>query len=242
MSIWSDIQINRAISEAEKQIAAELRFDATRISIPVVAQFGLYDLPEDCIAVRRVLWLGKVLIPRTFDEIILDYPFLLGDQTGAAFEPLAYTVAFALNAEQDYVPVSEPTHYIYTDFGRNQIRLYPTPASSVAQDNTNLWGSNIGTTVIVEYISADATLPNYIPKRLKRYIVLSKLFAIEGPGQDMEASEYYGKRSEMLLFRSKSILSKIYRAQWNGSTDEERQFKSIIRPVLPSNYGRIVRG
>lgn len=228
MSLWADNTINAAAEEAEITIADEIKCINKRVSLNILAHISLYVMPDDLITIRRVTWLGKKLEPLAFQGI-LKYPVVNPGLTGSTPES------------------GTPYAYLYSGFGENYIKLFPTPSAALAQQTTNLYGSNIALCALIEYFALpDITgntyrLPQYIARRIIKSFTLARLLAMEGPGQDLIGAKRHRMRYENLLADFRSINSGVFVSRnRTRSPNQNSMATRISRPSLPSNYGSVV--
>lgn len=249
MAIWTDAYLNRKAQEAEEEIAKALGCIVDRYCIPVIAGKEIYTLPTPTLGIRQITWKGKLLDPYTFNEMrgieyirtIFDGPFEL-----TAFESTAFAVEENPNIQ------GEPLYYIYDSMGYNKLHLFPVPSESLGSPvaGTNLWlPSNISEYCILEYsrlpdlTGSTFRVPTYLRRRLVKAWVLSKAFAMEGKGQDLEAAEYYTSKYNNGLSRAKLIINSITRINAR-SNNLDSSMAQLINPILtpvrlPDNYGKV---
>lgn len=242
MPIWSDSFLSRKAREAEEEIAQTIGCVIDRYCLEGNLGQELYELPTYIHTIRQITWKGKRLDPITYEELrgIIDPKPALG----AAFEDTAYNdLAFAAGATQ--LTIGEPRYYIYDTNGFNKILLYPVPNETLGTTAADLWApAQIGSYCIAEITrNVDLTgntyrVPTYLRRRLVKNYVLSKAFAMEGKGQDLEASEYYALQYNFWLLRCKSQWHKITRMNTRSRPDYPGGGRvEIAAPRFPSNYG-----
>ncbi len=212
MPIWSASTIQRFSDEGEEHVSHELKCIIARIALDITLGTPDYTLPSTLLFIRRVTYRGKKLQPmpaRDWHDI------------------------------NTVLQQSTPLWYIFNQQGRNKIRLHPIPAETITADQTNLFGSNIGTQCIVEYYSVPdgtQTIPAYIKRRLVKYYVLMMCFSQEGKGQNLKCAARMKKRFEFYLNVFKTAYSQHYVVQMNVLGYGAK--KGILAsPRLPYSFG-----
>jgi hypothetical protein len=227
MPLWDNTYLNTLLEEAESYISTEIDCIFDRFSIPITTGISVYTLPSYVNRIIRVTWKGKKLWPLTFQE------FCLLNPTSAVIDPSAVELSS-----------STPLYYIKHPTNFYDIRLYPTPSEDLAEISSNLFGSNIATGVIIScYRDQDNSvdslhLPLYIIRRVKKAYLLSRAFAKEGKGQNLQASQYYEKKLSLLIEALKVINSNVFIGKTrvlNGAFNEG-MYATPGRPVLPPDY------
>lgn len=228
MPIWEDSYLNTLLEEAETYIVSTLGCIFDRFSFEVVADQAVYTLPSYVNRIVRVTWKGKKLYPLTFQEFCLLNPAsaIVDGSTGVTS------------------PSSIPLYYVKHPTNYYDIRLYPTPGESLAAITSDLFGANIATGVIVScYRDQDTSvdylkLPRFIIRRVKKAYVLSRAFAKEGKGQNIQAAQYYSRKLELLMEALKVINSNVFLGKVHILNDigSAGMYNTPGRPVLPSNY------
>lgn len=215
MPIWSSSTITRFTEEGEREIAKRLRCLIARSAISIVAATATYDLPSDCLDIRRITWLGRKIYPINF----LDFQY--ADD---------WTIRTA----------ARPDGYIFNQQGRNTIRFYPTPNVTIASTSSNLFGSEIVNRVIVEYWQlpdhVTYKIPAYVRRRLIKYYVLMKCFSIEGKGQNLKVARKMQTRFDFYMEHFNKInqthfITKI------PALSLARHFDPLAPPVLSNKFG-----
>lgn len=213
MSIWDSATIQRYIGDGEIAIATSLRCIYTRTSLAITAGEELISLPDDLFSIERITWLGKRLDPmplRDFQKINV------------------------IDGE------SLPLFYIFNQQGQNTVKFYPLPPQDVAADNSGLFGTTIGTTVIVAYWqmpdSDTVLLPAYMRQRIIKYYVLWKCFQMEGNGQNLKSAARFKAKYEFYLGWYKKVNAGHFIAKMSvEGTGNKRGI--LAPPRLPYTYG-----
>jgi len=209
MPIWTAATINRFTAEGESEIASVVKCVKERVALDIVATTATYVLPDDCIDITRITWKG----------IKID-PFSARD-----YHDLNDTSRTA----------SRPEGYIFNQQGRNTIRFHPVPDSSIATIGSNLWGSEIGNRVIVEY-NQIGTLPDYIRRRMIKYFVLERCFRMEGDGQNLKCAAKMLKRYQSYTEIFKKAYHETFIAKFPQLSPTSGR-SVMAGPVLPSRFG-----
>ena len=230
--IWSDNYITTLVEGSYTDIVDSVPCIVDRIALEVYAQIALYTLPSYVQGIRRITWLGKKLDPLPAQIYRMQRTSTPAGISGT-FNPNAFYSGTFFSGTIAGTPHGTPTHYVYQDYGLKTIRLFPAPNISVASIATNLWGSEIGNRVIVEffrYPDGSHTLPEPFKRSLSKYWVLSKAFLREGAGQDLKAAEYYN----VLYMRGLKIFDKINKQCFVAKHNVgEYRTRTIPRPTLP---------
>lgn len=172
MSTFDDATITRFSQEGEADFITTNNCLLKRISLATVSGTALITIPDDVLSIKRITWRGYKLDPlpsRNFREVFQ-------------------------NAEQQ----GRPFWYVFNNIGQNQLQLFPAPNETLAAATTNLWGSEIANSLIIEYFCASdystLTIPAYFRRRLLKSYVLRACFNIEGQQQNLTNSKYFKKR------------------------------------------------
>jgi len=255
--LWTNEYLARISLDAEIEIARETESIIDRLSLSTISGTSQYQLPEYVQNIRKILWKGFRLDPAAQ----IDYEnwiWNLGGSSiiGGAFEPSAFSSGFEIGSSSDSNsnsrPVGRPFQYFYSTFGENVVIFNPGINETIASVPDNLWGSEIGNSVIIEFYRVpDGTsfkIPHYIRRRTIKSYVMWKSFEKEGPGQNLQAAEYYRNRYQIQLLKAKRIVNGVYSAAvihressgCNSFCEDDYGYQGPYkkpRPVLPSNYG-----
>jgi hypothetical protein len=232
MPIWDTTYLNRLLDDAEDYITASINCIFDRISIDITAGRSVYTLPAYVKNLVRITWKGKKLNPLTFPEF-------------CAANPASAVVSETTKVES---PSSIPHYYVLHPTNIHDIRFWPTPSENISVGTTDLFGSAISSYVIISCYRTQSTdqpylyIPLYLKRRIKKAYLLSKAFAKEGKGQDLQAAMYYIKKLEYLITALKDINSNVFLGQLSTLNDtlNMSRFGTPARPVLPSEYGVVV--
>lgn len=214
------VTIQRLSNEGEQAFAAAYPCILKRIAPAVTAGTALITLPDDVLSIRRLTWLGRKLDP--LPQRNLRDVFQNASQQGTPF------------------------WYVYNNIGQNLVQLFPSPSVSLGAVTTNLYGSAIATSFIVEYFqapdSSTAVIPEYFRRRLLKSYVLRGSFNIEGQGQNLKASKYFKQRWDMLKEQYGMLLGDLHnkpRKLYINGVNSASYYPGF--PVLPiARYGTAV--
>lgn len=202
-TIWTDQQLTQWEQDAYGQIAIDVNCIWQRECLATVAGVSVITLPSYVRTVRRVTWRGRSLEPQSWEEMTLLTP---------ATVFLHYPPNTAANVESSR---SRPLFYSQHPTNIYDMRLYPCPDESFT--TTGLADPYAPTPyapacVIEFWREPDPTnsnpiisLPPYIARRTMKAYVLSKAFAAEGKGQDLQAAQFYKMKYQFLIDKFRSI-------------------------------------
>jgi len=190
-TIWSDSYLQQLINDGETDIVNKVTPIFERDSLAVTSGTATYTLPNFIIKIVQITWKGEVLEPLVLDDL--------------------------LNQDQQYrTTTGKPVGYSYSQDGLRTLRFFPVCNETIGADDTNIYGSDIANRVIISYFrSPDTTqstlqIPSYIGRRTIKPYVLWKAFKAEGIGQNINASDYYKNKYELLVRMFQSIKPKYY--------------------------------
>lgn len=177
MSLFTAASINRLEAEGEGAFHDDYPCIITRTSLTIVSGTSEYTIPDTVQNIRRVTWKGMKLDP--LPQRDLRTHFGSGSQQG------------------------RPFWYVFNNVVGNKIKFFPVPNEAISSTTNSLWGSEINDRVIIEYyVTPDVTIsvmiPQYFRRRLLKAYVLRGCFNVEGQGQNLKASQYFGRRFEFL--------------------------------------------
>jgi len=183
--IFESNTITRFSQIGEDIFASQSECIIDRYSISTVSGTSIYTLPEYVTNIRRVTWKGTKLDPIPHRQFRENFPSI--DSRG------------------------RPYWYVYNNIGQNQIKLYPTPSETISQQGGDLFlPAKISAGVIVEFARVSDytlfTIPTFLRRRLLKAYVLKMCFAIEGPGQNIQASQYFDSKWQQLVSRYNILL------------------------------------
>jgi hypothetical protein len=227
--IWNETYLNRLLDDAEDYITSTINCIFDRISIGIISGTSVYTLPSYVKGIIRITWKGKKIYPLTFPE------FCALNPSNAVVDGTSKIEA-ALSTPKFYV--KHPTNFY-------DIRFWPTPAGNISAGTTNLFGAAISSCVIISCYRTQSTdqaylyIPLYLKRRIKKAYLLSRAFAKEGKGQDLQASVYYTKKLEYLMEALKDINSNVFLGKTHllNDTFNSGRCGTPGRPILPPDYG-----
>lgn len=203
MPLFSSATIDRLVQQGEQNISVDRPFLVGRLELSIVALTATYALPDYVISIRRVTYEGFKLDPlpqRNQREVF-----------------------------QNATQVGKPFWYVFDNVGANNIKLFPTPPTTIAA-GTDPWVADIPTKVIVEYYrvsdSSSFKVMPYMRRQLLKQYVARQLYALEGSGQKKSLSQYYD--SKWQLFKQGFVDHLEY---LHG-----RPRKLIVNEIVSSNY------
>lgn len=231
--LWTDEYLARLAEDAEIAISTQVNSIFVRFPLNVVAGTQVYDFvtnvtpSQRLTGIIRITWLGHTVYPVS--------PLTLRDSI------------YGLRPVTGDVQGPRPYVYERIGYGMNGIKFFPTPSATITYNNQDLSKhTGIRENVIVSaWRVADGVsyrIPDWVRETLVRYFVLSRAYKKEGKGQNYEAAQYYEKKYGILLERFKQITNRLYAARIYQVRDNyPDSLQKPPRPVLPSNFGTIVR-
>jgi len=235
-TLWTDQYLSDLATDAEIHISHELPCIYVRFPLNVVQGTSIYDfssttdtpVAQNITGVIRITYQGHTVhpvFPLQMRNLVV--PFGPGDDT----------------------LLGRPFIFLRHGYGLNAIKFYPSPETTISYDNSNLnTQDGIRANVVVSaWRIADPTgetyrIPSYIRELLVRYFVLSKAYAKEGKGQNLNAAAYYEVKYKSTLSRFKLIVNQLFTTRTKFSTPmaQNRFGLKPPRPVLPPNFGEQV--
>ena len=217
MPLFQSSDLQRFYFQGENEISSEKPFLVDRVSLATTENQvpAIYTLPDYCVSIRRVTFLGKMCDPlpqRNAREVFQSGSLT---QTGWSF------------------------WYIYNNVGQNQIQLFPAPGYTLPVVE-NVWGSDIPNGVIVEFYRATDnqtfTIPIYLRRQLLKQYVAARANQIDGPGMNLKLAKYFGQKWQMKKGEFAEWLDYLYNAPRKLMQQEivsSNYFPG--EPVLPIN-------
>lgn len=200
------------IQQGETEITQENPFLVERVSLAIAANTANYILPDYCIKIRRVTWLGRKVIP--LDERLR--------------EDIYQGLVLSTN---------EPVYYSSNLITAKYIKLHPVPSISLTNTGDSWTAPVIRTNCIVEfYRSADSsnTLPPYLRSRILRHYVGMRAYLREGTSQNLKASLYHRKRFGIEKKKFDMFLWDLYMTNKRMAINDIRPGSRIpFQPILP---------
>ena len=240
--IFQDNFLSQLELDAEQDINKQIPCIFYRFYLPVTQGRSVYTLPPFLRSVRKISWLGKYLDAENWEELQFLSPVTVFDGPN---QPS--------NIETS---ISRPLYYALHPTNPYDIRLYPTPDTTLdtspfnplnddpyspypneAHCTISCW-RNIDST----FSDPNSILPAYIDRRLRKAFILWKSFAAEGKGQNSKAAAYYKAKYEFLIERFRSIndgsfISKKYMIEDGMLVIDGFRYP---RPFLPSQFERVI--
>lgn len=225
MSAWTDDYLAELQDRGEIELSTDVPHIFHRFSLAVTDGDPDYTLPEGIVSISRLTWKGKRVWP--YDE-------RTARVQGIYKDPFTETVS------------GTPQFYLQHNQGMDQITFWPTPNESIGADDSGIWTNDIANRVIISCwkvavpSGSDFRVPEFLRRRILKYYVNMRAYAKEGPSQNIEAAMYFRDRYVAAKQHLQEVMDKVPRAIY-------KQFEPLApvsykppRPVLPSNFGRIV--
>lgn len=235
-TLWTNQYLSDLATDAEIHISSEVPCIYVRFPLNITQGTSIYDftstsvtpVAQNITGVIRISWNGFTvhpLLPLQMRNLVV--PFGPGNDTIQG----------------------RPFIYLRHGYGFNSVKFYPAPNADITYDNSDLATQDgIRNNVVVSaWRIADPTgstyrIPDYIRELLVRYFVLSKAFAKEGKGQNLDAAKFYEVQFERTMARFKAIVNQLFTVRTKFSTPmaNNRFGLKPPRPVLPPNFGELV--
>lgn len=221
MPIWSDEYLNYLLTRGEIEFSQKVPSIFTRFSLAVTAGTSVYDISSNnLVNILRVTWKG---------ESLESYEHASEIYRNRWFKP------------QEQADQGKPQFYLSYEYGFGKIKFHSNPNETIAADDTNIFGSDIENRVIISgYCLADPTgevyrIPEYVRRRFGKYYAMEKAYLREGPGQDLQASQYFGAKYKLVLGYFQKIVTTIpssIRIEMGPRSIADA--RKVPRPSLPS--------
>lgn len=183
----TNTDLERFYNDGENDFCTEKPFLVDRYSPSIVAGTSTYTLPEECLSIRRVTFLGQKLDPmtkRNEREV-----FQAATQEGTPF------------------------WYVFNNIGALKIDLFPRPEQSLAA-GVNIWSTDIISSCIFEYYRAnnDTTfvIPDWKKRQLLKNYVAKRVAQVDGASYDSKAIKFYNQKWMVGKFQFASLLDELY--------------------------------
>lgn len=176
MPVISDATLERIMNQGEVECSVERPFLVKRIFITSAVNQADYVLPDECISIRRMLWLGWKMDPlpaRNWRDVFQGQNYQVG----------------------------RPFWYIYNNIGLQTIKVFPAP-DQILTPGTDPWvPSQTENAFIAEYYTTSdnvtMVLPPWIKRQLLKIYVAKMVYAIEGPLQSLKLAQYFAARWDL---------------------------------------------
>lgn len=173
MPAISDAILERIFNQGEVECSVERPFLVKRISPTASIGVADYVLPDECINIRKMMWLGWKMDPlpqRNWREVFQGQNYQVG----------------------------RPFWYVYNNIGLQTVKLFPAP-DQITAAAMNPWKPNdIENSFIVEYYTAsdnvNFVLPDWIKRQLLKLYVSKYVYTIEGPNQSLKLAKYFADK------------------------------------------------
>lgn len=211
----SDALIGRYFDQGEDEVTTERPFLVNRISFVTSFGVGVFVLPDNCLAIKRVTWKGWKLSP---------LPHRM------------YREAFNGSGGQ----IGRPYWYIYNNVGLRTIQVFPV-CNEALTTGTHLWTTDIPNKFIVEYYQSTdhnvKVLPDFIRRQLLKIYVALKISSMEGNTQSVLMTKYFQSKWQIKKQEWYHLLNVLYSVprQLILSQNDPGTNYSVGNPVLPIN-------
>lgn len=214
--IWSTAEIQSYVRAGYDELtflSRALWIKASPAGLDDVDGQAIHTVPEDLLGVERITWDSKRLHPFTVQEAERYFPNYQTQQ-------------------------GQVIGYLMESDGLRVLRKIMIPNQTVAG------------LISIEYwrrgtLLADSSSEIELPIRYTKYIqwyALWKALGREGAGQDLKLSQHYGERWVDGVDRLSKRRESVHRQRVHVLGGGERSVpRRGARPVLPSNYGQVVR-
>lgn len=189
MPVISDSTLERYMNQGEIECSIERPFLVKRLSIQSTIGFADYILPDECISIRRILWLGWKMDPlpaRNWRDVFQGQNYQVG----------------------------RPFWYVYNNIGLQTIKLFPAPDQVLDVSTTPWTPSGIENAFVVEYyIASDNStyvLPPWIKRQLLKLYVAKMVYSNEGPLQSLKLAKYFSAKWDMKKKEFYTLLDALY--------------------------------
>lgn len=243
-TIWTSAQLETWALQAEQDVVKNVPCIVDRLALDITSGNPLYALPEHCLGIRRITWLGYKVYPLTKIEVQDLYPTnIISTAFFGAFSN-AFSNAFFVSSANSGTTTGRPYHWCYSGYAWNKIQLFPTPGTSISSTSSGLWDTSIRDRCIVEYyrlpdVSGSVhRVPSYVRRYLIKDFVLSKAFAIESVGQDLQASAWHSQRYQINLEIFKQINAGVFVSKRQRLGFKDSLVNNVRgKAVLPPQFG-----
>lgn len=237
-TIWTEAQLNQWGLDAEQQINQDVQCIFEKCYLGTTAGLSLYTLPTQVRSLRRITWLAKMLDPVSWDEL-------------TQLTPATVVLPSPNNAFSEETVISRPLYYAMHPTAPRTVRLYPTPNLSLPTTGGNPYATlpneqfctlSYWREIDSTFTTPTALLPKYIDRRTRKSYILWKAYEAEGKGQNLKASQYYGKKYQFLIERFRLINSGCFvgkKYQLGDGMLEVNNFR-YPRPTLNPNFERVI--
>lgn len=237
-TIWSEAQLNQWALDAEQEINKDLQCIFEKTYLGTFSGQSLYTLPSYIRSLRRVTWLAKMLDPVSWEEM-------------TQLSPATAVLPPPNNNFSEETTSGRPLYYAMYPTAPYTIRLYPTPDLTLPTTGGNPYATlpneqfcalSYWREIDSSFTTPTALLPSYVDRRTRKAYILWKAFGAEGQGQNLKASEYYGKKYQFLIDRFRLINSGCFvgkKYQLGDGMLEVNNFR-YPRPTLNPNFERTI--
>jgi hypothetical protein len=218
--LWTQQQLDAWNQEAELDVVNKLNLIIDRLALPTYSGQTLFQIPNYCLNISRVTYLGFKLEGKNMQEMI-------ESQTSPSG-----TISY-----------SRPLFYVYNGYGSKTIRVLPAINQALGVPGSDLFNSQaIAVSFIIEFYRTPdfQTDLNRVIQPLRQILVkyysLYRALQQDGSGLDLKGSDFFKGQYELFLKDLKIINQATFLARISVARDgfEPRQWKA--RPILPPDY------
>jgi len=223
-TIWQSSYLQNLLEEAEREFSQLIHCIFFRFTLDITAGTSQYTLPEGLISIIRVTWLGdKVESTEHIDDL------------NNWIKP------------QNLANQGKPKFYLSHVYGYQQIKFHPVPNQTIGaltpidHDDINLTTAIQNRVIVTGYRISQATqgaqyrIPDYWRRRYTKYRAMQRAYMQEGPGQNINAADFFGKKANLVLEKAQEINNKLYKPiQFKFGDGIYRKGMRPARPSLPS--------
>lgn len=229
--IWTDDYLNQLFTEAAEAVNIEVPCIYHREYIAVYSG-STYLTPSTYIkSILRITYRGIKLEPLTRLQMLAMFPKRFTDSTAYQGTPYYYYL--------------EPG--VYNQEGSTRLYLTPVPMEDLSDSGGDPFSPQADepycTLSMYRYVDDSNslyTIPDYISIPIRRAYALWQAFKKEGPGQDLKAANFWSQKYNFYLNFFKDLNNRVFIAKIRTLTGNQRNDRRPAKPVLPSNFERVV--
>lgn len=230
-NIWSDTYLNQVLTDSAHDIVSQVNCLFHRFYLATVSGTPVYTLPGKVKGIKRITWRGKELTPMSWMEL----------------EALAPGQAFVSTGVQTPNTASVPQFYALHPTNILDIKFYPTPnetLSDVGGDPLSPTPNESRCTIscwrAIDDTIPEATLPNYVNRRLRKAYALWRAYGKEGIGQNSKASLYYKQKYMLAISMFRKINAGAFACiRYQFDEGLPPMGRRPAKPVLPANFEQV---
>lgn len=247
--VWTDAVINQYINQAETYVGDTINTIWVRFYIPIQIGVGTYGLSQNIKHITRITYRGFKVDILTQKEVALLSPVYRTQQSRPRWATWQFDGMWTLRLypipNENLLPFSAASKSSsFNNFQFNTVVFNQSPTVALGDPYTDV--SLLNTCIVSAYLfvqesSAVLSLPDYMSRKVIRYYVLWKCFAMEGQGQDDDVAKYYKNKFDRQVKKIIIYNTRVYASKQRQLADVaiQRPFKKH-QPILPPNFGPIV--